>query len=207
MSFHDDAMAFHHYFARSFERNEFALLTGPSGVSTGSANKCKRRAELVNVEDFKDALSCFPSGVVIVTTVTLEGIAKGFTASSFTSVSANPPLILACLNTNAECFSAFASAASFGVSVLRPRHEQLARVFARRGADKFAGEEFILTEDNLPVVKHALATLICNKSQNFLAGDHIILLGEVNNCIVGDPGPGMVHYQRRFWGVGEGVTL
>jgi flavin reductase ActVB len=145
------------------------------------------------VAQFKEVFSRYPSGVVIVTTRAADGSAKGFTASSFTSVSANPPLVLACLNLTAECYPVFATAEKFAISILRPHHQELAELFARRGADKFIEGQFVDSHHDLPVVK----------ADHFPGGDHVIIVGEVTQSLLGDPGDGMVHYQRKFWGVGD----
>lgn len=159
-----------------------------------------------NIAEFREVFSRYPSGVVIVTTRAADGTAKGFTASSFTSVSANPPLVLACLNLTAECYPVFATADKFAISILRPHHQELAERFARRGAEKFVEGHFVDSHHNLPVVKDALATLICKKSDHFPGGDHVIIVGEVTQSLLGDPGHGMVHYQRKFWGVGDSAA-
>jgi flavin reductase ActVB len=155
---------------------------------------------------FKEVFSRYPSGVVIVTTRTADGEAKGFTASSFTSVSADPPLVLACLNLTAECYPAFAAASHFAIGILRPHHQDLAERFARRGGDKFAESRFVDGPHGLPVIPDALATLICAKAYDYPGGDHVILVGAVLKSLLGDRGEGMVHYQRKFWGVGESAA-
>ena len=156
-----------------------------------------------DIAQFREVFSRYPAGVVIVTTRDADGTAKGFTASSFTSVSANPPLVLACLNLTAECYPTFKTAEKFAISILRPHHQELAELFARRGADKFIEGQFVDSHHDLPVVKDALATLICKKADHFPGGDHVIIVGEVTQSLLGHPGDGMVHYQRKFWGVGD----
>ena len=131
------------------------------------------------IAQFKEVFSRYPAGVVIVTTRGADGAAKGFTASSFTSVSANPPLVLACLNLTAECYPMFKTAEKFAISILRPHHQELAELFARRGAEKFVDGHFVDSHHGLPVVKDALATLICRRQDHFPGGDHVIIVGEV----------------------------
>ena len=75
-----------------------------------------------DVAQFREVFARYPAGVVIVTTRDADGTAKGFTASSFTSVSAKPPLVLACLNLTAECYPTFKIAEKFAISILRPHH-------------------------------------------------------------------------------------
>src|SRR5690606_38117209 len=67
---------------------------------------------------FRDALSRYASGVVIVTTRDRTGTPHGFTATSFCSVSLDPPLVLVCLARSARCHAAFAQTDAFAVSVL-----------------------------------------------------------------------------------------
>lgn len=152
---------------------------------------------------FKEAFSRYPSGVVIVTARGVGGEAMGFTASSFTSVSADPPLVLACLNRAAACYPTFESAETFAVSILRADQKDLAERFAQKGVDKFVPGAFLEVGRQPPVVKDALAALICRKTAQYPGGDHGIIVGEVISNVLGDPGSGMVHYLRRFWEVGE----
>lgn len=155
------------------------------------------------IAQFKEALSRYPSGVVIVTTRSRDGVARGFTASSFTSVSANPPLILACIDERAECYEAFTQAKHFSVSLLRPHHQELAELFARRGADKFSTNAFDEGPHSQLLLKDALANLVCEKRHDYPCGDHVIIIGEVVQSLVANSGEGMVHYQRKFWSVGH----
>ena len=88
---------------------------------------------------YRKAMARVASGVAIVTTSDADGRWWGFTASSFTPLSLDPPLILVCLSRDAGCRPAFTSAPAFRVNVLGVEHEQLAVRFATRGADKFFG--------------------------------------------------------------------
>jgi len=163
-------------------------------------------ASMLDMNQFKEVFARYPAGVVIVTTRTAEGEAKGFTASSFTSVSAEPPLVLTCLNLTAECYPAFSVAENFAIGILRPHHQDIAQLFAKRGADKFVPGAFVDGPHGLPMVRDSLATLICKKAADYPGGDHVIIMGEVKSIELGHAGEGMVHYQRRFWGVGEAAA-
>ena len=90
-------------------------------------------------DNFREAMASFPSGATIVTTADAAGDWWGFTASSFCSVSMDPPLVLTCLARSAQCFPAFAAADRWNIHVLPHRHADLAVRFATRGADKFDG--------------------------------------------------------------------
>ncbi|KUF18273.1 flavin reductase family protein [Streptomyces silvensis] len=149
--------------------------------------------------DFRDAMARFAAGVVVVTTVGDEGVPRGFTASSFCSVSLNPPLVLVCLADSADSFTAFASCGHFAVSVLSPEHRPLAERFATKGADKFASDGLSRTPGGLPSVAGALAELDCEVHARHPAGDHVILIGRVSGTRLSEgAGSPMVYYERAF---------
>lgn len=150
----------------------------------------------------KEAFSRFPSGVVIATARDLDGTPRGFTASSFSSLSLDPPLVLICLHRNAECHRCFENCGQFAVSILRPHHEPLARLLATRGADKFSGDGFVSGAHGLPIVRDALATLICRTEARFPGGDHTIITAAVEQAEAAAAADAMVHYARSFWSVG-----
>ncbi|WJV51599.1 flavin reductase family protein [Streptomyces flavofungini] len=141
----------------------------------------------------------FATGVVVVTTVGEGGVPRGFTASSFCSVSLRPPLVLVCLANSAHSFSAFASCGHFAVSVLGPEHRPLAERFATKGGDKFAADGLSRTPGGLPTVAGALVELDCDAHARHPAGDHMILVGRVSGVRLGEgAGTPMVYYDRSF---------
>lgn len=146
---------------------------------------------------FKQAMATFPSGVTIVTTTDANGRWWGFTATSFCSVSMDPPLVLVCLADTAECHPVFAVAERWVVHVVHPEHADLALRFATRGADKFADAGFVADEHGLPVLDRACVTLSCTPYARHAGGDHTILIGQVERTHVGDDLPA-VYFRRGF---------
>jgi flavin reductase (DIM6/NTAB) family NADH-FMN oxidoreductase RutF/ADP-ribose pyrophosphatase YjhB (NUDIX family) len=147
---------------------------------------------------FKEAMSRFPSGVVIATTRDAHGKAWGFTASSFSSVSLEPPLILICLSKAADCHQVFRSTSWFAVNVLSAADEPLAAAFARRGADKFAHSSFSLDEHGSPLLPSAVATMTCQKFDAYDCGDHSVIVGRVSVARLGPDNDPMVYAGRAF---------
>jgi flavin reductase ActVB len=154
---------------------------------------------------FKDAMARFPSGVTITTTVDATGQPHGFTASAFSSVSLDPPLVSVCLARSATCHPVFAECTRFAVNVLRPEHTALAGRFALRGADKFPDSGFRLTDAGMVVLDQALITLECQVHARHEAGDHTILVGEVLRTRL-DTGDPMVFFGRGFHRLEEART-
>jgi flavin reductase ActVB len=156
-------------------------------------------ATMIDLNEFKHAMASFPSGVVIAATLDREGEPWGFTASSFSSVSLDPPLVLVCLAKGADCHHAFATAVMFTINILRAQDEVLARLFATRGASKFEGAEFSPGEHGLPVMRDAVASLVCRKFAEYDCGDHTILVGEVQSVCIGSRQDALVYYRRNYW--------
>lgn len=154
---------------------------------------------MVDTNDFKAAMGSFPAGVVIATTIDADGKPWGFTASSFSSVSLDPPLVLVCLADSAECFEAFRTAKHLAINILPTGADALAKRFASRGADKFAGDDFITGAHGLPLVRGALANLVCSKFASYEGGDHDIIVGRVEEAKVDASADAMVFYRRAFW--------
>jgi flavin reductase ActVB len=158
------------------------------------------------LDDFRAALSMWPSGVTITTTVDDAGQRWGFTASAFSSLSLNPPLILVCLAADANCHDAFIQAKGFAVNLLSSQHEQLALRFATRGSDKFDGADFTTGRSGSPLLADAVASLECAAHAAIPAGDHTILIGRVlhayANPAAADSAAAMVHFARSFRAIG-----
>ncbi len=154
---------------------------------------------MIDLNAFKQAMGSFPTGVVIAATLDREGESWGFTANSFSSVSLDPPLVLVCLGKEADCHRAFATARMFSINILRSQDEALARLFATRGASKFEAAQFTPGEHGLPVMRDAVATLVCRKFAEYDGGDHTIIVGEVESVCTGPRQDALVYYRRNYW--------
>ena len=146
---------------------------------------------------FKQAMSRFPSGAVIVTTTNTDGEKFGFTASAFTSLSLEPPLILVCLAKSADCYQSFLENSAFAVNVICPKQHDLAFKFATKGAGKFDGDEFITGESGLPIISGCVFSLECTVKHRYPGGDHEILVGEVKYTTINEGHPS-IWYEGKF---------
>jgi flavin reductase ActVB len=151
-----------------------------------------------DVRRFRDAMASFPSGVTIVTTTDDDGRWWGFTATSFCSVSMDPPLVLVCLAATAECHPVFTAAQRWVVHVVPPEHADLAVRFATRGADKFGGGGFSDKEYGIPVLQQACAMLDCSLYARHPGGDHTILVGRVEHTRIDEAKLPALYFRRGF---------
>jgi flavin reductase (DIM6/NTAB) family NADH-FMN oxidoreductase RutF len=141
-----------------------------------------------------------PAGVVVVSAIGPAGF-RGLTASSFTSVSLEPPLVLVCLDRLSGTRDAVAETALFTVSVLARGQEFLAERFAGRAPQ--VGPEWRevpheLGGNGLPIVGGCVAWFECALRDLVPAGDHDVALGEVT-AAGRRPGEPLVLWDRAFW--------
>lgn len=149
---------------------------------------------------FKSTLAQWASGVTVVT-VTHHGVYHGMTASSFSSVSLNPPLILVCVAKKAHTHNLLLEAGAFGVNILGESQADLGKRFAGLLpdiTDRFAGIEYAIGETGSPLLSGVLASMDCRVHQAVDAGDHTVVIGEILAAQVtaGDP----LLYSNRRWG-------
>ncbi|WP_412076211.1 flavin reductase family protein [Streptomyces xanthophaeus] len=148
---------------------------------------------------FRDAMALLPAALTVVTTVDGLGRRWGFTASSVTSVSLGPPLLMVGVGRTSSCHEALVNAPEFVVNVLGGQHRDLAAKFAAHGVDRFAGEEFAhWPGTSLPVLPDAHAAYRCLRHEVVPAGDHDLLLGALAGVRAGHPGSPLLWYRRTF---------
>lgn len=149
---------------------------------------------------FRDVLGAFATGVTIMTTRGPGGVRVGCTASSFNTVSLEPPLVLWSLGLRAASLGAFRAAEHFGVSILAEDQRDIALQLARPAEDKFAGVALREGIGGVPLIRGALAHLECRIAARYPGGDHEIMLGEVLNLERRDGAP-LVYQRGGFHGL------
>jgi flavin reductase (DIM6/NTAB) family NADH-FMN oxidoreductase RutF len=133
----------------------------------------------IEKQEFRRVLGHFAAGVTIVTTVGDDGKPYGLTATAFTSVSLDPPLVLVCVDKRSESHPHFHTSRLFAVNFLAVDHEHLSRRFAVSGGEKFTGLAIREGTTGAPVLTEALGHLECRAVDVFDAGDHTIFVGQV----------------------------
>lgn len=125
------------------------------------------------------ALSRFPTGVCILTTVDAAGAPVGLTVNSFSSVSLDPPLVMWSLRRNSPSLDAFRAASHFVISVLAEDQHEISSRFARPIADKFTGVRTTEGAGGVPLIERAAAHFSCETWREYDGGDHSIFIGKV----------------------------
>jgi len=146
---------------------------------------------------FRQAMAAFPSGVTVMTTTDGDGDFRGFAASSFCSVSLDPPLVLICIAKTAQCYDAFMTNDQWSIQMAGSAHIELIERFATKGADKFGGGEFVPDHRGVPVLLDAAVLIECEAHQRYDGGDHTILIARVIEIDLDDRPP-VLYFQRGF---------
>lgn len=135
----------------------------------------------VDSRTFREIMSRWASGITVVT-CRREGGIHGMTASSFTSVSLDPPLLLVCVDRHTRTHEYLRQQGAFGVHILGSDMQDVSDRCAG-----FLGEEGHWLQDvechtevtGAPILDHALAWMDCKLWQAYDGGDHTIYVGEI----------------------------
>lgn len=129
--------------------------------------------------DFRKALSCFATGVTVVT-AHWQGIDWGMTCNSFSSVSLEPRLVLWSIRKAASSLEAFTQSGGFTVSVVSGQQAAVAKQFSTGDmAARFAGVPTTRQVSQRQRLSEAVAWFDCEVHQLVDAGDHHIVIGRV----------------------------
>ena len=134
---------------------------------------------VIDTRALRDAFGTYVTGVTVITTREANGRPRGMTANSFTSVSLDPALLLVCISRKASSFPAFADCSSFAVNVLHDQQIALSAQFASKIEDKFRNVLHDVAHTGSPILGDCLSWFDCAVHQRIDAGDHIVLIGQV----------------------------
>ena len=143
-------------------------------------------------------MASLASGVTVVTARRRDGRPCGLAATSVASYSASPPSLLVSIAHSSRCHEALTGAERFGLHILRADELRLARVFAGRGQDKFAGLGWHWDGD-VPELEGTIAYLRCRRSANFHLYDHTIVIGDLDGGRIEEGEPLLYARRRMDW--------
>jgi flavin reductase (DIM6/NTAB) family NADH-FMN oxidoreductase RutF len=152
-------------------------------------------------EQFFAVMSAFPTGVAIVTTLDADGRPRGLTTNAVCSVSADPPMLLVCVDRTSRTLEPLRHARRFVVNFMSDSCADVCALFASKADDKFANVAWEPGLGGVPLlVDDALAIAECRSDQELEAGDHLILTGVVEAGRPPDPERVPILYYRRAYG-------
>ena len=139
----------------------------------------EKTATAIDPVALRRAFGTFLTGVTVITTRDPDGAPRGMTANSFTSVSLDPPLLLVCVGKSAHSYDAFNSSDSFAVNLLHDAQTDVSNLFASKAANKFDTVNHDRIHTGAPVLTDCLTWFDCSVHSRVDAGDHLVLIGEV----------------------------
>jgi 3-hydroxy-9,10-secoandrosta-1,3,5(10)-triene-9,17-dione monooxygenase reductase component len=150
-------------------------------------------------KQLRSALASWVTGVTAVCSRSDTGEPIGLAVNSFTSVSLDPPLVSFCITTESRTLPQLARFGHFAVSVLAAGHAELCRQLSGQAPDRFDGISWAPAPSGAPVIDGALAWFDCTVAGRHPAGDHEIVLGQVDAfaAVEGEHGP-LVFYRSQL---------
>ncbi|MGB0847509.1 MAG: flavin reductase family protein [Thiolinea sp.] len=129
----------------------------------------------------RSAFGTFMTGVTVVTTLDEQGQPVGFTANSYTSVSLDPPLLLVCPAKSMNLYEVFNNCGHFAVNILAESQQTVSNTFATATDDRFQNLAWQPDAAGCPLLPDVAASFSCLVHNRVDAGDHMILIGEVQD--------------------------
>ena len=154
---------------------------------------------------FRQSMSQLPTGVAVVALAEEDAI-HAMTVGSFTSLSLDPPLVLACIGGRARMAPLFEVGRMFSANVLRNDQAALSTYFARAGMAETPPPHRFLPWEGSPRLEGSVVSLACRVDQIVPGGDHLIVIGRVQAIHLGlTPRDPLIFFDRRYHRVGAGA--
>jgi flavin reductase (DIM6/NTAB) family NADH-FMN oxidoreductase RutF len=140
---------------------------------------------MIDADTFRSVLGRFASGITIVTARDSAGHDHGMTVSAFCSLSLSPSLVLFCVDKTATMFDLLGTHPDVGISILSSSQEAYSRRFAdtdTERSERFDGIAYTRGMAEVVLLEGALAHLECRITAHHDAGDHIVVVAEVDRA-------------------------
>jgi flavin reductase (DIM6/NTAB) family NADH-FMN oxidoreductase RutF len=147
-------------------------------------------------------MALVPTGVTVISAQGADGPA-GATANAVTSLSLDPPLMLACFDRGSRTLGFARETGRFGISVLRADHAEQARMFASKSPHEEKWRDVPWTDrSGVPILDQALLWTACELAEVHDGGDHVITVGRILDLGIDDGDP-LVFYRGSYRSLGR----
>ncbi|MBH0112619.1 flavin reductase family protein [Novosphingobium sp. YJ-S2-02] len=158
----------------------------------------------IDPAEFRKVLGSYPTGVCVITALDGEKPA-GMVVGSFTSVSLDPPLVGFFPDKSSSSWPLIEAHGHFAVNVMGSDQQDVCRSVSAKGAEKFVGVDYVVSDHNLPVIAGSIATIECKLYSVTEAGDHWFVLGEVLRMETTSEDAPMLFHRGRYGSFAEGA--
>jgi cob(II)yrinic acid a,c-diamide reductase len=143
------------------------------------------------------------AGAVTIIAVGEVGHRTGLTATAVCSLTDAPPTLLACVNRSASAFVPIRAMRAFSINLLARDQMPLAMRFSGRagleGEARFSADDWTTLATGAPVLKHALASLDCELTDEHEFASHSIFIGHVADGSFREHGEPLLYFRGDFW--------
>jgi flavin reductase (DIM6/NTAB) family NADH-FMN oxidoreductase RutF len=175
-------------------------------TSCPGSNRARTFASQPDHDALRRTFAAFPSGVTAVAAF-VDDRPVGMAASSFISVSLDPPLVSVCISRTSQTWPLMSSAQRIGISVLAEGHTDACRQLAAKSGDRFAGLNWRRSAGDAVLLADASAWLECSVCEVLPAGDHFIVVLEVHRHGVDARIGPLVFHRSRFHRLEQRASL
>lgn len=177
----------------------------PFAFQAGTAHEIAQ-PQPVDPSDFRAALRELVGAVSVVTVGRAGGERNGFTATSVTSLSVEPPLLLVCVNRSTSSYPQLLREGAFAVNVLTAAQRDISDRFAGRdgasGDARFRGARWTTLATRAPVLADALAVADCDVQEVIERGTHAIVIGAVRALRTAPSGAALAYWRGGYEQIG-----
>jgi flavin reductase (DIM6/NTAB) family NADH-FMN oxidoreductase RutF len=142
-----------------------------------------------------------PNGVCVVTFG--HGDSRtGITATSVSSLSAEPPTILVTVDRALTSYAELARSRAFGVNVLASEHQDVADRFAgrggERGVERYAERRWFTLNSGVWLLSEAVAVFDCEIEEIIERHTHAIVIGRITGLVAAGGPSALVHWRGAY---------
>ncbi|WP_256362730.1 flavin reductase family protein [Streptomyces sp. TRM70350] len=170
----------------------------PDGDGNETAAAADRAAP--RATDLRPFMAAFPSGVTVVTAVDADGLPRGMTCSSMTSVALDPPTLVVCVRTASPTLRALLDQGQFAVNLLHERARATSDLFASGAPDRFdrVGWRLPLGAGGPHLTSSAHAIADCTVVETAAFGDHTAVFAQARRISVRPTAQPLLYGLRRY---------
>jgi flavin reductase len=155
----------------------------------------------IDADGFRNGMRLVPGAVSIIAT-SFGGQKRGLTATAVSSLAAEPPSLLVCVNQNASAFEYFNLAGHFSVNQIPTRRLDLAKVFSSSlpadRARRFREDEWTELVTGAPILRDAVVSFDCELVESKKFGTHGIFIGRIVSLHINEQAEPLIYLNGKF---------
>ncbi|SEJ50354.1 NADH-FMN oxidoreductase RutF, flavin reductase (DIM6/NTAB) family [Deinococcus reticulitermitis] len=152
-------------------------------------------------DSYKALARTWAATVTVVTLLDEHGDLDGFTATAFLTVSIDPPIILVSVQRSSLASETLSKCQAFAVNLLSPTQAEIAGTFARPQVQRREAWDRVPWKEGVegaPLLTGTAGAFTATVRQVIEAGDHLLVLGDVQDIHLHEGGATLLYHDRRF---------